>query len=359
MGPGRERMFHVKQCDGWQPIGAVALRVVEDVMQQQLALDLPAQGELTRTAWRLPAVMSLADWSAAGRALGRVEHAVSWWIGDWWAYGEHRYGERKAIVEAEDWTGPSFQTCRNCAAVVRSFETSRRRDVLSFTHHAEVAALPPEHADELLDAAVGQNWTTQQLRTAIKSRRRALREIALGDKIRGFGERRYGVIYADPPWRFEPYSRDTGMDRAADNHYPTLPLAAIEALAVPAADDCALFLWATAPMFPQALNVIAAWGFVYKTHCVWIKDKIGTGYWFRNLHELLLVATRGDMPAPPPSWRLPSVFNEPVGRHSEKPAAFAEFIEAWFPHVPKLEMFARQPRPGWDCWGNEVLEAAE
>jgi hypothetical protein len=64
------------------------------------------------------------------------------------------------------------------------------------------------------------------------------------------------------------------------------------------------------------------------------KPKGRAGYWYRNLHELLLVATRGQVPAPPSNQRLPSVFHEPAGRHSEKPAAFAELIEAWFPHLP-------------------------
>lgn len=172
------------------------------------------------------------------------------------------------------------------------------------------------------------------------------------------GRQLYSVIYADPPWRFQPYSRISGMDRAADNHYPTMTLADISALRVPAADDCVLFLWATAPMLPQALDVIAAWGFTYKSHCIWVKEHIGTGYWFRNLHELLLVATRGAVPAPPPGWRLPSVFHEPTGRHSEKPSAFAEMIEHWFPNLPKVELFARTARDGWDCWGNEVLQNA-
>jgi hypothetical protein len=102
----------------------------------------------------------------------------------------------------------------------------------------------------------------------------------------------YGVIFADPPWRFEPYSRITGMDRAADNHYVTMALDEIKALPVPAAPDCVLFLCATALMLPQALETMAAWGFSYRTHLVWVKDRVGTGYWARNKHELLLIGTR-------------------------------------------------------------------
>ena len=90
--------------------------------------------------------MSEAEWRAGGALLGKIERSVSWWLGDWWAFGEARYGERKTIVDAEDWEGPDFKTCANAANVARAFETSRRREVLSFSHHAEVAALPSRAA---------------------------------------------------------------------------------------------------------------------------------------------------------------------------------------------------------------------
>ncbi len=86
-------------------------------------------------------------------------------------------------------------------------------------------------------------------RTAAKKAQRARREAELGARQRALPDRRYGVILADPPWRFEAYSRETGLYRSADNHYPTSPLAAIKALDVGsiAAPDCVLFLWATVP----------------------------------------------------------------------------------------------------------------
>jgi hypothetical protein len=104
------------------------------------------------------------------------------------------------------------------------------------------------------------------LRAVEKRARRALLEVALGARQRALPHKRYGVIYADPPWRFEPYSRITGMDRAAENHYPTSSLAEIKALNVKsiAAADCVLFLWATAPMLKQAIDVMEGWGFTYK-----------------------------------------------------------------------------------------------
>ena len=101
------------------------------------------------------------------------------------------------------------------------------------------------------------------LRLAEKKARRDQLEAELGARQRALPDKRYGVIYADPPWRFEPYSRITGMDRAAENHYPTSPTAEIKALNVKsiAAADCVLFLWATVPMLEHAFGVMRASGF--------------------------------------------------------------------------------------------------
>jgi N6-adenosine-specific RNA methylase IME4 len=144
------------------------------------------------------------------------------------------------------------------------------------------------------------------------------------------------------------------MDRAADNHYPTMRVQEIARLQVPAADNCVLFLWATAPMLREALQLMDAWGFTYRSNCVWAKDKPGTGHWFRNRHEHLLVGVKGQIPAPAPGEQYESVIEAAVGRHSEKPQDFAEMIEKMFPSTPRVELFARATRSGWDVWGNEV-----
>jgi N6-adenosine-specific RNA methylase IME4 len=125
---------------------------------------------------------------------------------------------------------------------------------------------------------------------------------------------------------------------------------------IPAARDCVLFMWATVPMLPQALNVMGAWQFVYVTNFVWIKDKPGTAYWNRNRHELLLVGTRGEIPAPAPGEQFDSVMEAPRGKHSVKPQIVREMIEKMFPNLPRLELFARgKPAEGWDAWGNEIV----
>lgn len=192
---------------------------------------------------------------------------------------------------------------------------------------------------------------SSKTRTAAKQTARAEREKNLAVKIRASHTsttKTYGVILADPPWRFQPYSAVTGMDRAAGNHYPTLTVSEIRLLAVPAADHAVLFLWRTAPMLLHALSVVAAWGFVFKSEIVWVKDRVGTGYWVRNMHEGLLIATRGQPPAPSPGTQSPSVLQAPVTAHSVKPPAIYEMIERLYPTMPKVELFARTRRPGWD-----------
>lgn len=208
------------------------------------------------------------------------------------------------------------------------------------------------------------------LKTIAKKAHRAERERKLADKQRALPTRLYNVILADPPWRFEPYSRDTGLDRAADNHYPTTELDEIKALPVGtlAAVDSALFLWATAPMLPEALAVMRFWGFTYRSQVIWRKAApaacghfdhpgklvLGTGYWFRNGHEVLLVGTRGAIPAPAMGEQWPSVLDAEPMRHSQKPDRFYELIEAYFPTVDKIELNARAARAGWDRWGLEA-----
>jgi N6-adenosine-specific RNA methylase IME4 len=207
----------------------------------------------------------------------------------------------------------------------------------------------------------GSRASIAALNTEEKTDRRNTRERDLGEKIQALPEKKYGVILADPEWRFEPWSRETGMDRAADNHYPTscTEVIASRDVASIAADDCVLFLWATVPMLPQALLVMGAWGFDYKSNFVWVKDRLGTGYWNRNQHELLLIGTRGSPPAPAPGTRERSVITCAAAEHSAKPEVVLEYIEGWYPTLPKIELNRRGgAREGWNAWGNESVASA-
>lgn len=202
----------------------------------------------------------------------------------------------------------------------------------------------------------GERVTRNLFIAGDKAMARAKKVDDLANKVRALPETQFGVILADPPWRFWVRS-ELGMDRSAENHYPTQSTEEICDLDVPsiAADDCILFLWATVPMLPDALAVMSAWGFEYKSHCIWAKDRMGTGYWFRNRHELLLIGTKGEVPAPAMGTQWPSVIDAAVGEHSAKPHIFIDLIEDYFPNVPKLEMNHRGDggRPGWAYWGLE------
>jgi hypothetical protein len=114
---------------------------------------------------------------------------------------------------------------------------------------------------------LSRNYSISEQKLLTKAERRAEREAELGAKQLALPTKRYGVIYADSPWRFEPYSRETGMDRSPENHYPTSTTTVIAERNVAgiAADDCVLFLWATARMLREAMRVMEAWGFEYRS----------------------------------------------------------------------------------------------
>ena len=176
---------------------------------------------------------------------------------------------------------------------------------------------------------------------------------------------KFAAILADPPWQFVAWAK--GGRKAPDRHYSTMTPEDIMALPVSAlaAEDCCLFLWATRPMIPEALAVIAAWGFTYKTEAfTWVKvyadkprtPRMGLGYWTRANTEPCLLATRGH---PKRLHKdVGQVIAAPIREHSRKPDETHERIERLVAG-PYLELFARAPHEGWTVWGNETDKFAE
>jgi len=196
----------------------------------------------------------------------------------------------------------------------------------------------------------------------------------------GLPTHHYAAVYADPPWRFRTWNNATAVKARTNTperygtyassalHYYTLPVEEICALPVAslAADDCALFIWITWPMLLDALSVIEAWGFEYKTCAfAWMKahagqlelfqdeigDQMGLGYWTRANSEVCLLGTKGNPERLNRDVRQAII--EPRRQHSRKPDCVYERIERLVAG-PYLELFARTSRPGWDVWGNEV-----
>jgi len=188
---------------------------------------------------------------------------------------------------------------------------------------------------------------------------------------------KYDIIYADPPWSFKTWS-EKGKDRSAEKHYSTMDLEEIINLPIHelSNENSVLFLWATSPLISQAFETMKAWGFTYKTFAfVWIKSTIGSfpnpfvpanqqvvphcrlhtgmGYYTRANAEYCLLGTRGK----PLSRRHKGVHQvvlSPVQEHSRKPDEVANRIVQLFGERPRIELFARKLRAGWDSWGNEL-----
>ncbi len=185
--------------------------------------------------------------------------------------------------------------------------------------------------------------------------------------------KQYGIIYADPPWR---YDRKHGSG-VAENHYPTMSIEEICALPVSelAAKDSTLFLWATFPQLNEAFRVIDAWGFKYKTIAFqWIKLNrnvqldnftiltvkdilhkscfFGLGRWTRGNTECCLLATKGKPKRI--NAGVGQLIFSPIEKHSKKPLEARKKIKELMGECNSIELFARESVDGWDCWGDEV-----
>jgi len=176
-----------------------------------------------------------------------------------------------------------------------------------------------------------------------------------------FPKMKYKVIYADPPWRFETWSR-RGKGRSAERHYNTMALEDIKKLPVYelADEDCVLFLWSTSSMLKNAISVIESWGFIYKTVAFnWIKTYasgkliVGMGFWTRLNSEICLLGIRGNPKRV--SFGVNQVIISKRGEHSRKPDLVRDRIVEMMGDVPRIELFARQRFEGWGAWGDEII----
>ncbi|MFZ1108973.1 MAG: MT-A70 family methyltransferase [Rhodomicrobium sp.] len=182
------------------------------------------------------------------------------------------------------------------------------------------------------------------------------------------GGRRFGAILADPPWQFQNKTGKVAPEHRRLSRYATLTLDEIVALPVPeiAAETSHLYLWTPNALLPEALGVMKAWGFAYKTNLVWHKirkdggpDGRGVGFYFRNVTEMLLFGVRGkNARTLPPGRRQVNYLATRKREHSRKPDEQYALIEACSPG-PFAELFARGVRAGWECWGAEANDGYE
>lgn len=174
-------------------------------------------------------------------------------------------------------------------------------------------------------------------------------------------DKKYNVIYADPPWKYNTWRDGMGT---AEKHYPTMKVESIvemqNIIKNISEKDCILFLWVTFPCLLEGLKVMKEWGFKYKTCGFnWIKrNKVsdtwffGMGHWTRANSELCLIGTKGTIKRK--SNKVSQIIDTHIEEHSKKPNIVRERIVELVGDLPRIELFARQTSEGWDSWGNEV-----
>ena len=204
-----------------------------------------------------------------------------------------------------------------------------------------------------------------------EAKRRRLRN-TLEDLYPKLPEKKFSIIYADPPWdyggkmQFDKTAikdQNPGFERdvfisSADFKYPTLKTEELKRLDVSgiAEDDSILFMWATNPHLSQAIELGSAWGFDYKTVAfVWNKMVHNPGKYTMSYCELCLLFKRGRIPSPRGARNIKQLVEVPRGKHSAKPQDVRRNIELMFPHHQRIELFARHKEPEWDVWGLEVF----
>lgn len=177
--------------------------------------------------------------------------------------------------------------------------------------------------------------------------------------------KKYQIIYADPPWSYKVWSEDKKVAQGtAKRHYDTMSIEDICKLNIDllAEKDTKLFLWATPPCLPEAMQVMKAWGFEYKTIAFcWIKTNsksgtpfFGIGHWTASNCEIVLCGLRKGGRLNRQNKDVSQIIMEPRREHSRKPDCVRDKIVRICGDLSRIELFARKKTEGWDVWGNEL-----
>jgi len=316
---------------------------------RKLSFPASTKVELTPTSLNVLTELSAEELDDAWEFLGHADSGVMWWIGDLARYEEGKKNvSSEWYDEVEEKTGFKRQTIMNAVSVAKQLNSSVRTEELTFRHHEIIAGAfdTPSEQAKWLQKAVDNKWTTRQLRKQILATRFIdVPPLPIGT---------YNVIYIDPPWPISTSVWDK-WEEPIDDKYPLMSIEDIQALPVAelSHDNTHLFLWTTLTFLPDAIKIIDGWSFQYHICLTWNKEHGFTLFGYYRNSELLLHSYKGKMPEEWGGEAFRTSFSEPATDHSRKPEIVYRFLEKWFLE-PRLEMFARKRRPGWDVWGNEV-----
>ncbi len=309
-----------------------ARRALAEAHRVDEVKDIRDKAEAMRMYGKQANDTELVNWAAEIKI--RAERKCGELLGDMAQSGERPQGRRK----------------ESHAVTLSDIGLSNKQS----SRYQQIAAVPTaefeQHIAEVKDK--GGELTSAGVRKLVRAEH--VKDIAAGVRKQiDVPKGKFGVIYADPPWRYD-FSK--AQSRQIENQYPTMGLDEICDLPVQefSAPDCVLFMWATSPKLADSFTVLEEWGFRYRSCAVWVKPQIGMGYYFRQQHELLLIATRGSPGSALESARVGSVYTESRGKHSKKPDWFRDTIVNIYPHVPRIELFAREKHSDWQTWGNQI-----
>lgn len=331
-----------------------------DYIGERPVLSIP--GEVEATGLALPEDLTFDEWLDAGKQLQAAERSLMWWIGDWLRYGEQKWGEKYA--QAIESTGKGYQALRNAKWVAEQYaDLSTRVDKLSWSHHREAAALPEPERSRILHLADDNGWSARELKQRVNQAKNTAKITSTEpddgtckvSDLWALAERgvQFGTIYADPPWKYD----NQGTRASTGNHYDGMTVDELCALPIDqlASDDAHLHIWTTNAFLFECPKIFEAWGFEFRSSFIWVKPQIGIGNYWRNSHEFLLTAIRGNAKSFSDKT-LKSWLQCDRAAHSAKPEQVRSFIERASPG-PYLELFGRRVADGWAVWGNQIEQS--
>lgn len=289
---------------------------------------------------------TLEQWKDAWQFVGRADGAVRFWRGDLIRFAENEYGEM--YTQYINDFNKDYQTLRNDKSVADNIEMSRRRDNLSFSHHEEVAWLPSDEQEKLLDIAEDKQLNRNEFRRVVSEFKKA--KLPKVETPTG----KYEVIVIDPPWDME-FMKLEMRPNQVEMPYPTMTLDEIKAFPITdiAADNCSLFLWTTHTYLPNCFSILEAWGFKYHVTLTWDKTNGRSLFGFNRRTEFVIYAYKGNINVNQRGKFIDTIFTEKLREHSRKPDIFYEMIKTNTPDS-RIDIFSREKREGFEQWGNEI-----
>jgi N6-adenosine-specific RNA methylase IME4 len=300
----------------------------------------------TRVGLIIEGSPSFDEWMKLGVHLKSVAGSILFLLGDWLNYGENAYGEKYS--QALETTEYDYQTLANTAYVCSRFETSRRRENLSFAHHAEVASLEGVEQENLLDRSVAEKWNRNTLRKEVKRFKQQKKLIAAIEQTTEVAEGLFDIVVIDPPWDYQDDSPAQSV-----NPYPSMSVDAIESLEIPLTKNSVVWIWTNIEFLHAAYHVAEDWGLTPVSLLTWETPTAKPGDWLYEQTKHVLMCVKGS-----PAVTLvesSTILHGKPEELSRKPKEFYKLVEELC-IGRKLEMFAREQREGWTTVGSEMNE---